>query len=169
MQTGTILPTELINASVTVIAPHPDDELIGCLSLIETGRVSRVIYLEVPNDQREAEAKNVCQSFGMEYLALGLEDVIDMHVDGLVMLPSLVDGHPLHRKAAAILPDVCEFVGFYSTRMEDPWIQEYPNPEAKRHVLNHYYPSQADLWRYDHRYFLFEGYVILCPFYWSTS
>jgi len=166
MSNRTIFTPELVNASITIIAPHPDDELIGCLSLIETGRVDTVVYLDVPNEIRRQEARTVCHAFSLHYKEMRIEDILCQGLgptsDNLLLLPSLLDGHILHRRAHMLGEDK-PLVGYYSTRMQDGWVREVYNPEAKRKVLDYYYPSQSSLWQYDHRYFLFEGVIIRCP------
>ena len=47
---------------------------------------------------------------------------------------------------------------FYTTNMNAPFMREVKDPEMKRVALNAVYHSQRDLWKYDHKYFLFEGY-----------
>ena len=40
--------------------------------------------------------------------------------------------------------------------MNDSYIQEYPNPEEKKRILDLYYPSQKGLWESDAKFYLFE-------------
>jgi len=40
---------------------------------------------------------------------------------------------------------------------------EIPDSEEKKKALNECYPNKSDLWKFDWRYFLFEGYTNYNP------
>jgi hypothetical protein len=42
--------------------------------------------------------------------------------------------------------------------MNAPYIHEVNLPDDKKYLLDQVYPDQKDLWKYDYKYFLFEGY-----------
>jgi hypothetical protein len=42
--------------------------------------------------------------------------------------------------------------------MTAPYIKEVEKPEEKEELLNKVYPDQKDLWKYEKKYVLFEGY-----------
>jgi hypothetical protein len=69
--------------------------------------------------------------------------------------------HPLHRAYGFQGESMARMgldVTFYTTLMNVPYIHEVADPGDKKMLLESCYPSQADLWKYDHKYFLFEGY-----------
>lgn len=58
-----------------IIAPHPDDELIGCSSILERRTPKKVILLTDGGDSvRVADFKKVCKSYGASY---ELHDFVD--------------------------------------------------------------------------------------------
>lgn len=79
-----------------VIAPHPDDEIIGCFTEIEKG-IDSVIFLEW-NDKRRAEAELVAKK-------LGFKAIFDYNFerylgkDDIVFIPCMLDEHLDHKSA----------------------------------------------------------------------
>ena len=73
------------------------------------------------------------------------------------------DTHPDHRASGAIGEDIARKGGsviFYSTEMNAPYkyVLSEDNIKAKEVMLNEVYPSQSDLWKYEKKYILFEGF-----------
>ena len=149
----------------TIIAPHPDDELIGCSRLIMERKIRAVIYLDAFDPRREREAREVCARFDMQAVvynvnkeqALLIRELTRMEVDRVYLVPSPMDGHWLHSLAYSVVSACYPYVGIYSTRMRDPFVQDSADPHVKKQALDKWYPSQASLWANDHRYWLFEG------------
>lgn len=140
-----------------IIAPHADDEIIGCHTLLTQGLVSDVFF---------------CMDTGMEETLLSAQKFgfVVHHINELPMSNNCVylfpdhthELHPLHRHfgnmGEIMLRDGYEVL-FYSTNMNAPYIHEVLYPEMKRRDLEQCYSRKKSLWEYDHRYFLFEGYV----------
>lgn len=106
--------------NITVLAPHPDDEMIGpggtLIKASKSGANIHVIYLTSGNEKeaadREKESRNICDKLGWKtsYLKnpLGKEDWntntlkdalnVQKKID-VLMLPFLTDDHPDHRYA----------------------------------------------------------------------
>ena len=83
-----------------------------------------------------------------------------MKPETIFYFPGPDELHPAHRKQAAIGEALARQglnVIFYTTNMNVKWIKEETFPDKKKEMLDKIYPSQSDLWKYDHKYFLFEG------------
>ena len=118
---------------VVVIAPHPDDEIIGpggtLINLLDGGSQIRVVYLTDGDHgsdlaaRRRAEAKMVSDNLGFETVFLGLEpgnialdatahnalsDAIRQFGAQAIFVPFLLDDHPDHRRAAQLLAATIE-------------------------------------------------------------
>ena len=73
----------------------------------------------------------------------------------------IYETHPLHRQwgyAGEMMARTGHNVLFYNTTMTAPYIHEVYLSEEKHKALNETYRSQRSLWKWDHKYFLFEGY-----------
>ena len=73
----------------------------------------------------------------------------------------IYEKHPLHRRWGSVGEDLARRgmnVIFYNTNMNAPYIHEVINVSGKESLLNTIYPSQSDLWKYEKKYVLFEGY-----------
>ena len=150
----------------TIIAPHPDDEIIGCWRLLEAALIKKVFYLKPINDTRRKELKNVAEYYEFEYECNWLNDIHkqaafdDYNHNEIYLVPSLQDYHPLHKRANAFIYG--KRGGIYTTNMNTEYTRELTEQEQqrKRKILNEYYPSQKSLWENNWKYFLFEGTVI---------
>lgn len=154
--------------SIAIVAPHGDDELIGCYELIvrlsEAGWKVYALYWSYgepdwgqsqnrlgvePVEAAEArKAVNAAASGGK------------MSWDWWAFPDPHFETHPLHRAVGAIGEAIHRDTGrviFYNVNMTAPYIREVKNPSAKREMLDIYYPKKADLWTFDHKYVLFEG------------
>lgn len=153
---------------IFIMAPHRDDEIIGCYEILKTGLVQAVIFLgeEKPSDEQ------VRKYFNLPYMACVkditsmpevLKTISNLDLDIVFMFPDVYfETHPVHRTWGGV-GEVCKRNGlvnvwFYNTNMTAPYIREVSDPKGKREALEYLYPEKADLWKYDHKYFLFEGY-----------
>lgn len=153
-----------MSKNIIIVAPHADDEIIGCWGLFARESVEAVYYGPT-TPEREVEAKAFCQAFGVRYVLVSVDKLLNLlgpGQRGAVYFPDPVfETHPVHRMCGAIgerLLRAGRDVVFYSTNMVAPYIYEVPFSKEKKQVLEKYYPSQRNLWRFDHKYFLFEGY-----------
>jgi len=148
-----------------IIAPHPDDEVIGCYSLLADKKIQRVIYGDHDSKVRDvldAVPIEAHDFFCFQYEVGNVEALAPyMGCGNNFLFPDpYFEVHPDHRYWGAIGEGMLrsgENVIFYSVNMQAPYIRKVGNPSHKVHCLNLLYPSKADLWKYEHKYFLFEG------------
>ena len=149
-----------------IISPHPDDELIGCCSLIRKGLIEQVIYIDPP-PERLAQAQVVGKELGFAVDTLNFGDLqlyltnMVLGEEAIVWVPDSLDNHPLHRAVNSIARMSGCRLGYYSTDMTASFIRELSikEQEEKLAMLNMYYPDQKSLWKSNWKYFLFEGIV----------
>ena len=146
-----------------IIAPHPDDCLIGCYSLIKKGLIDKIVYLDA-TPERYDYAKEAGKQLGFRVAFLRYRYLIDFlqkNSKDTFLVPDIADTHLLHKftNCAGRLSG-CG-LGYYTTEMNTGYTKELSerDKEEKRAMLNKYYPDQKSLWENDWRYFLFEGVV----------
>jgi len=144
-----------------IVAPHPDDEIIGCFEAMRDNSI--IIYDgDTPKERREEalklrrhypQIKQMFQKAVPSHLKQGIN---------LFYFPDpTFENHPLHRYWGAIGEQMAREgfnVIFYNTTMTAPYIHETKTPNKKEAILNEVYDSQKSLWRYEKKYILFEGY-----------
>ena len=153
----------------TILAPHPDDELIGCYTLLSSRLVHKVYYFD--GEDRKEEAENCSRIFGsFDYEFIKPAEAIEKlsgNVEGILLMPDPSERHPLHKKVSQIGLMVVEQLkinyGFYSTEMTASYVWELDEKLKweKKKCLELCYPSQRSLWENDWRYWLFEGIVVV--------
>ncbi|MFW6242773.1 MAG: hypothetical protein ACOC2W_01305 [bacterium] len=155
--------TEEKNERVIIVAPHPDDEIIGCYSILKNVVSSNIVYTtNIPNDRRE-EALKIKEYFNVRqyFVNFDLPPAL-MDKSNIYYFPDPINEvHPDHRRAGYIGEQMVRSgynVIFYSINKNVPYIFEVNNIEEKEEMLNKIYPSQKSLWEYEKKYILFEGY-----------
>ena len=141
---------------VTIIAPHADDEIIGCWELLTLGLVESVLFI---SEQAMEEAIPSSEYFGFN---IGMADGTFNYGKTFLFPDPTYELHPEHRRLGMLGEEVLRAEGkvvFYSTNMSAPYIHEVTAPLNKLSALNNLYPKKASLWAYDHKYYLFEGYT----------
>jgi LmbE family N-acetylglucosaminyl deacetylase len=162
-----------------ILCPHPDDEIIGCFSVLEDIKildemVSGVVFVDPLDNIRRKEAKKSAKTFTfidyyLEGNFLELYDILDNSNPKIVFTPDLKDKHPLHKlttRTILLLQKKYKYqIIYYSTDMNTDHLQELPrnNRHNKLKWLNEIYPSQKSLWEHEHKFFLFESYLTV-PF-----
>lgn len=152
--------------SMILIAPHADDEVIGCSKLL--WQITKVVYVEEMDKQRESEAVGLCSNFDIEGRFLdgdvNLLAAVLQEPGNDYIVPS-PEGHPLHSTVYWMAHRLCrqKSLWVYSVYMSDYFIYELrpETAQAKKETLDKFYPSQKRLWEYDARYYLFEGLIKL--------
>ncbi len=96
-----------------IMSSHPDDEILGCFSLIKSGQIDFVVYF-TSEDVRKKEATNFSRLFGLTPIFVGLEDTLvgiqliefEKEVmkklsfikdDDIIYIPSSADDHEDHK------------------------------------------------------------------------
>ncbi len=149
---------------IVIIAPHADDELIGCYEVLADLKTRPVvIYTEEMSKERQVEITKLKEHFSIkgQMFCQSIPQIF-MKKDTTFYFPGPDEIHPAHRKQAAIGEALARQglnVIFYTTNMNVPFIREVKDPHLKKDALDLIYPSQYKLWKFDHKYFLFEGYM----------
>ena len=146
-----------------IIAPHPDDEVIGCGEVLMKNEKTVIVYtdVDVPNERKE-EALKLKEHFKNIKAQMFLKSV-PAHLlskENIFYFPDPInETHPEHRKQGMLGEEMARTgfdVVFYSTNMQAPYIHSVKFSE-KEEVLNKIYPSQKSLWEKEKKYILFEG------------
>jgi hypothetical protein len=146
-----------------VVAPHPDDELIGCYHLFRKKLVKKVLYynLNRMSKARQKEAVNFCKDMGVEYNILTDSSISELSKTETYLIPFSTDHHPEHKWIHSLFKHHFTNIGFYSIDMNNDFVRELDEKDktAKKRMLDTYFPSQKSLWKSDWKYWMFEGIV----------
>jgi hypothetical protein len=148
---------------VIIIAPHFDDELIGCYEILTNPIIKPIIIYMQDDIERKQEALSLKKYLDNIQVQLFQKSIPTMFLNpsNILYFPDhSYEIHPEHRKWGAVGEDYLRQglnIHFYSTNMNAPYIHEVKEFKQKRHLLEKVYPGQKNLWKYDHKYFLFEG------------
>jgi hypothetical protein len=153
---------------VYVMAPHQDDELIGVFTLISEKFVDVVLTMVPLDDRRMCEIEESARRLKFELRSFVLEQELVQQLNRIRNEPNSViftpdpryEYQPYHRKISGLVDGMCHDwqIYYYTVEMNTPYINETLFPMKKRELLDEIYPSQKELWKYNHKYFLFEGY-----------
>lgn len=151
-----------------IVAPHPDDELIGCFSMLKAGEVAEVWYIfdhGIEHRHRMSEAIRCAATFGFKPIFLdGIQDLLEYAEQSgpqkRLVIPSIHDSHPQHK----LCNQVCRKYAakFYSVDLEyakSKAVFSTEMLEAKKAYLDGIYSTQKALWDSNASYFLFENLV----------
>lgn len=152
-----------------IIAPHADDEIIGCFQILDMREVALVVFPEYNEDAllevqvSKNSFKFKVNSFSSFKNLMAFANVAK-ELAGFIFFPDPVyETHPDHRIIGAfgerlVKEKHYDNVVFYTTNMNAPYMQEVLSSSKKEIALSSCYPDKESLWKYDHKYFLFEGY-----------
>lgn len=151
-----------------VVAPHYDDEVIGCFEVLLASEDSVVVYT---NERPPVH----CRARIVEPSSPPLWPKISEFTFSPTLPKAFIreselftfyfpdpvyEVHPEHRFQGAFGEKLLRQgfdVVFYTTNMLAPYIHRVKDSTLKLRVLNNYYPNKSSLWEYDYKYFLFEG------------
>ncbi len=138
-----------------ILAPHIDDELIGCFSILDS--IDIVYYFYDLTPERKREAEKLKSNFNYEIIYTNEDKIqnIDFSKDTLY-IPSSKDLHNDHRKINRLGNSLCTLnTMYYSIDMNRVPIK-LDKSDVKKRLMYQYYPSQKNLFNSDEKYFLFE-------------
>jgi len=151
---------------IIIVSPHPDDELIGCYEIIKKYINAEIIIIYTSNEInkiRREECLKLKEKFenirGQMFLNTIPSPLISKEISYFLTDP-INEYNPEHMRIGNIGEQMFRDgfdITFYSTQMNVPYIHEVSNPECKRDLLDEIYSSQSSLWKYEHKYFLYEG------------
>lgn len=156
--------------NILILAPHPDDEVIGCSTILRKAKLNQdsvniVYFFDITKERlRELISLSVDEKFRFyifEEDKKKLEYLFD-EADQ-VYVPSEKDNHPAHKFvnqfAYKFNPiDYGYELAFYTIDKNIPFSVLSPDEiEYKKQLLS-YYSSQKRLWEHDEKYILFEGF-----------
>jgi len=151
-------------SETVIIAPHPDDEIIGCYDILSNEFHNPIIVYtsEIAKERQEETRKlrEVFPNIKIQMYCYNIPPNLLNNSNTFYFPHPTYELHPDHRMQGSIGENLARQgidVIFYSTNMNAPFIHEVTTPNEKLRILNEIYPSQSDLWKYDHKYFLFEG------------
>ena len=150
--------------NIVIIAPHFDDELIGCFDIISTCPNISIVYGDTPDPIRRDEAlalKGKFQNVKIQYFSSQSIPPLFLNPKTIFYFPDpYFEIHPKHRMWGAVGESLLRNgldVTFYSINMTAPYIYEQQYWLKKKEALDELYPSQKDLWTANAKYYLFEG------------
>ena len=140
---------------VLIIAPHVDDEMIGCYSLLTNHKHKLdVAYLYEVDETRHNEAIQASQLFDFTPLFVTvqqLKDHLQAHDYDACVLPAPTDNHRDHKYVFQTFCKWCTHVYEVDMHTCTPALPD------KRKWLDYVYKSQQSLWHTNASYCLFES------------
>jgi len=147
-----------------IVAPHPDDEIIGCYEVLKREETIIIIYSPDVNANRRKEAmrlKEYIDGIKVQMFQSSIPMAMINKNHKFYFPDPIYETHPKHRElgmTGELYARSGIDVTFYSTIMNAPYIHESLEPTRKEYILNEVYASQRDMWKYEKKYVLFEGY-----------
>jgi len=153
-----------VNNETIIVAPHADDEIIGCFEIITNEKIKPIIiYTEEMEDERKQATLKLKELTPVK-IQLYLRNIPPAalnHTNKFFFPHPIYETHPAHRAQGFVGEQLARGgldVTFYITEMTAPFKFECAKPFDKHLLLEDTYPDQSKLWKYDHKYFLFSGY-----------
>lgn len=152
-------------SEIVIISPHFDDEIIGLYEVITNPIVKPIIIYLQDDEERKQEAlklKTFIDNIQVQLFQKSIPTMFLNQSNVLYFPDPTTEFHPDHRKWGAVGEDYLRQglnVVFYSINMETPYIHQVRDFKDKRHLLEKVYPSQKSLWKFEHKFFIWEGRV----------
>lgn len=148
-----------------ILAPHIDDEVIGCFTLLRNEYIDCVLYFFEKTKQRMKEAKASGKTFGFEPKFVTTSD-FKKHIlpDDIIIVPNINDSHHHHKVINCLAKALPNKKQYYSIDMNVLKITLHPTLQnEKRKLLNDLFPSQKELFNQNMSYWLFES-ILHCDY-----
>jgi len=122
-----------------VIAPHPDDELLGCAGLMQILKSQQknvyVFFSNHTTNGRKIEAQKVSETLEIPYFFIEtnfkneVKEILEKYQITTILLPHLLDNHPQHFSTVKELYILCKnsFFKDYKFLMYEVWTPLIPN------------------------------------------
>ena len=130
-----------------IFAPHLDDEIIGCYSILE--QIDLIIYFT-----KDDRCKSIINN--NKYIHKSDFDFNTIDINDTIYLPCQYDYHPLHKHIRLKGLRLKCNKNFYSVDMNVPWLKEEQYPDKKANYLKEIYPT-VDM--KNDKYTLFKGII----------
>ena len=145
-----------------IIAPHIDDELIGCYPVLRDAKAEdndiTVAWFYELTPERTAEGRALAGHMGFKVLGCDINDSYSPANARVpydrIYVPSRKDSHTDHKSLNAKYRSVATH--FYSVDMVNARVLSSKDQADKKHLLR-FYKSQSSLWENDARYYLFDS------------
>lgn len=146
-----------MNKDITIFAPHPDDELIGCFSVLRARKVKRVVFFNELSNERKQEAATAGNKYGFIADFKGYNFRLK-NLTNILYVPTRDDNHPHHKTASQFAKSIGGVDKQYYSVDLDKKCSLLPEKlrKEKKNALDYCYPSQKDLWDKNAKYYLFE-------------
>lgn len=146
-----------------ILAPHPDDEIIGCYRILKHKLIDTVFFLNCESEKRKQEAIKSSEYFHFTPV-FNMEKVVKYFLNNkidILYAPTIKDYHPVHKYANELARQSKARKKVFYTIEKNTAFEVLNDLEIrdKEFLLNDIYPSQSLLWKYDKKYILFEGYT----------
>jgi hypothetical protein len=164
---GEIIEGEVVDhnqkSELIIIAPHPDDEIIGTYKYLTDKKYTPIIIYSADLSAERKESTLKLKEFvncRVQLFQMSIPVPLVQKENTFLFPDPSYELHPSHRIWGTMGEQLARAgydVIFYSTNMNAPYIHEVKNPDEKRKLLEDVYPDQKSIWEFDHKYFLFEG------------
>jgi len=150
-------------SETVIISPHFDDAEIGNFEVLTNPLVKPIIIYMQHDEERKKEALKLKTFVPNIQVQLFQKSIPSMFLNpsNILYFPDpIYENHPDHRRWGSYGEELLRQglnIIFYSINMNSPYIHQVKDFKQKRNLLDKIYPSQKSLWKYEHKFFIWEG------------